>query len=300
MPKHYYIGVDGGATKSIVRIEDESGKLLGREIGGPANIRLSVLDTWQSIQTSILHLLKSLNLSLDSSDFFHIGMGLAGCEILSAYQAFITTPHAYTTLAVTSDSHIACLGAHEGIDGAIIILGTGVVGFQIEKGLTSKIGGWGFPHDDEGGGAWLGLEATRLTLKWQDKRSPASGLAKAIYEHFHQDLDQLVNFANSANSTAFAQLAPLVIKQAELKDPSALALLKAASQELDQISAALLASQTQTPALPCALIGGLAPLLTPYLSNSLSERLVPAKKTPDEGAILFLRDYLNKREELYA
>ena len=52
MKQHLFIGVDGGATKSIVRVEDETGRLLGKEIGGPANIRLSVDQSWQSIHSA--------------------------------------------------------------------------------------------------------------------------------------------------------------------------------------------------------------------------------------------------------
>ena len=46
----------------------------------------------------------------------------------------------------------------------------GTVAFQIEGDKEYKVGGWGFPHGDEGSGAWLGLEAVRLTLHWLDGR----------------------------------------------------------------------------------------------------------------------------------
>ena len=75
------------------------------------------------------------------------------------------------------------------------------MGFQIESKRMTKVGGWGFPHDDEGGGAWLGLHAVKITLKWLDRRLPESGLARAIYAYFAEDQQQLVTWANQANST---------------------------------------------------------------------------------------------------
>lgn len=298
MTEHYYIGVDGGATKSIVRIEDGSGHLLGREIGGPASIRLSVNETWQSIQAVLNKLLHTL--SLPQGAPLHVGMGLAGCEIEAAYQAFIKTPHSFATLAVTSDSHAACLGAHNGQDGAIIIAGTGVVGFQIEEGRKSRVSGWGFPHDDEGSGAWLGLNAIALTLKSYDKRLPPTILSKRVFAHFNQDWDTVVNFANEANATQFATLAPIVIEAAKLNDTGAIALLKKAGNALDEVSTALLANQfQQTKPLPCTLLGGLAPFIEPHVGEVLKKRLVPCQKTPDEGAILFLRDFLDKKEVVH-
>lgn len=304
MRQHFYIGVDGGATKSIVRIEDDKGKLLGRITGGPANISLSVDKAWQSINDALSSLLQSLSLSLQDGNSYHVGMGLAGCEVVTAYQSFINHTHSFTTLVVTSDSHIACLGAHNGKDGAIIIAGTGVVGFQIQKGQTAHVSGWGFPHDDEGGGAWLGLNAIGITLRFLDKRQPVSGLAKAIYSHFNEDMNELVSWANQANSTQFATLAPLVLKQAELQDESAISLLKQAALALDEVGLALFhhqienskASAVPAEILPCALVGSIAPFLKPYLSSALKNRLVSCEKSPEEGAIILLKDYLNESE----
>jgi glucosamine kinase len=50
----------------------------------------------------------------------------------------------------------------------LIAIGTGTVGYQIEGDKECKVGGWGFPHGDEGSGAWLGMEAVRMTLHWLD------------------------------------------------------------------------------------------------------------------------------------
>jgi glucosamine kinase len=192
--KNFFIGVDGGATKCTVRVEDESGRLIGMATGGAANIRLSVSGTWNAILGALTTILTKEDMTLSQSGLrFHVGMGLAGCEIPAAYEAFIAASPDFATLLVVSDAHTACLGAHQGQDGAIIIAGTGVVGFQIEHGRTTSVGGFGFPHDDEGGGAWLGLQAVSLTLKTLDGRLPCSALSEKILARFHHDATQLVN-----------------------------------------------------------------------------------------------------------
>ncbi len=261
-----YIGVDGGATKVIVRVEDEQGRLLGQETGGPANIRISVPQTWESINTTLDAVLQRLNISHDDPAYsLHAGMGLAGCELPSAYQAFLAGSHRFKSLVVTTDAHTACLGAHQGKDGAIIIIGTGVVGYQIKNGKITKVGGWGFPNDDTGGGAWLGLEAVKLTLQWLDGRDPRTELAAAVYEYFSEDLDHMVDWANQANSTAFARVAPIVIQLAKDGEPAARQLLKQAAKAIDKIGYALdSAIEIQELPLPCSLIGGVAPFLVPY------------------------------------
>ncbi|HEX2549057.1 MAG TPA: BadF/BadG/BcrA/BcrD ATPase family protein, partial [Gammaproteobacteria bacterium] len=153
MSQDIFIGVDGGGTKSKIRIEDKDGNVLGQAVGGPANIRISVENAWRSIYSTIRDILAPLNITLENPDYrFHACFGLAGCEVTDAYHAFLQESHPFQTLELISDAHAACVGAHLGQDGAIIIVGTGVVGYQALSDINSRVGGWGFPHDDEGGG----------------------------------------------------------------------------------------------------------------------------------------------------
>lgn len=297
MTQHFYIGVDGGATKTIVRVEDSNGKLLGSEVNGPANIRISVDQAWQSIYAALEKILHPLAIfPNEKRHCFHAGMGLAGCEMLEAYQTFLNQSHPFDTLIVSSDSHTACIGAHGGQDGAIIIAGTGVVGFQLQKGKSTKVSGWGFPQDDEGGGAWLGLNAVKICLQWIDGRRPVSGLAKAVYAYFDENLDRLVSWTSKAYSTLYAELAPLVIQQSKVGDTEAIALLQQAAFVLTQIGHALhMAQHEQTQALPCSLVGSIAPFLEPYLDANLRVRLRPCQFTPDAGAVLLVQHYLDHK-----
>lgn len=288
MSQNIFVGVDGGATKCVVTVEDEGGHLLGREVSGPANIRISVDQAWQSVNEGLSRILQPLSISLQDKHYhFHAGMGLAGCEIKAAYQSFLNHAHPFNTLIVSTDAHTACLGAHHGEDGAIIIAGTGVVGFETVHHHVKKVGGWGFPHDDEGGGAWIGLEAVKITLQWLDGRLTASELANLVFNHFDRNRDKLVSWANQANSTAYAELAPIVIRQSKVGDAAAVKILQRAAQALDRIAEAL-AYQN----LPCVLIGGVAPFIEPYLSAGLRARLRPCQLTPDAGAVLLVRQYL--------
>jgi glucosamine kinase len=301
LTQHLFVGVDGGATKTRVRVEDEAGCLLSEAEAGPANIRLSVAEAWDSIHAALQKACSSFNLSSHQRPVFHVGMGLAGCEVAAAYQAFLNAPHPFATLVLVSDAYTACLGAHGGGEGAIIIAGTGVVGCQIQDEHISKVSGYGFPHDDEGGGAWLGLEAVKLALQGLDGRLPLSDLARAVSLHLGLDLADLVEWANLANATAFASLAPLVIAQAQAGESNAIGLLQQAGHAIDRIGHALYAAQLPaTPPLPCVMVGGIAPFLQPYLGEVLRSRLRPCLQTPDAGAILLVRRHLTHAKESHA
>jgi len=284
-----FIGVDGGATKTVVRVEDARGQCLGQAKSGAASIRLSVEGSWRSILDGVEAALARARLRLDDAHCrFFCGAGLAGTEIPSARERFCNTPHPFAGLVLKSDAYTACLGAHGGADGAVIAIGTGVVAYRIHRGQERQISGWGFPHGDEGSGAWLGLEALRLTLHWLDGRSDASPLLERMFQHFDRDQTRLVTWANQASATQFAQLAPLVIEHVQLGTPLALALIRRAAAEVERIGS-VLAQLDQEQTLPCSLLGGMAPFIEPWLSADLRSRLRPRLGDAAAGALLMIR-----------
>lgn len=290
-----FIGVDGGGTKSKVRIENSVGALIGQGVGGPANIRLSVDNSWHSIYKAIDEALLPAGMSLTDKNYrFHVGLGLAGCEVTEACDEFLSRVHPFSTIQLTSDAHVACLGAHQGKDGAIIIVGTGVVGYQIEEGQGNRVGGWGFPHDDEGGGAWLGLEATRLTFQWLDHRAEKSPLVEDVFAFFDKDVEQFSTWANRANSSEFARLAPLVINHSQQEEIAAVRLMKKAAHAVDRVEHGLRKMRKNpNDLLPCCLFGGVAPFLEPWLSEGLRNMVTSRKADANAGAILMIRKWVS-------
>ncbi|HEY0791612.1 MAG TPA: BadF/BadG/BcrA/BcrD ATPase family protein [Chthoniobacterales bacterium] len=285
-----YIGIDGGATKTLVRVENAQHEVLGEGHGGPANIRLSVEGSWRSIHEALQQAMAQAGLRLDAEGYrFHCGAGLAGTEVAAACDQFVNSRHPFARLVLKSDGYTSCLGAHAGRDGALIAIGTGTVAYQIEGSRECKVGGWGFPHGDEGSGAWLGLEAVRLTLQWLDGRSGPSPLLETVHAHFGSDLVRLVVWANQANATQFAQIAPLVIEHVKRRTPLALTLIQQAAHEIDRLGAAM-AAQSLDQALPCSLLGGLAPFIEPWLGEALRARLVPCKLDAVHGALFMIRN----------
>ncbi|MBV8802511.1 MAG: hypothetical protein JO131_06045, partial [Gammaproteobacteria bacterium] len=53
MTQDIFIGVDGGGTKSKVRVEDSNHQIIGQAMGGAACIRISVDESWQAIYSAL-------------------------------------------------------------------------------------------------------------------------------------------------------------------------------------------------------------------------------------------------------
>ncbi|HJO93341.1 MAG TPA: BadF/BadG/BcrA/BcrD ATPase family protein [Victivallales bacterium] len=294
MSKDFYVGVDGGGTKTKVLITDSDFVPIGEGVGGSSNIRLSVENSWDSINKAINSALDGTGLSInDSSCNFHAGMGLAGVSIKQAEYDFLNTKHPFKTLLLETDAHVACLGAHDGQDGSIISIGTGVIGYSIKGDTNFRLGGWGFPHADTAGGAWLGMEIVRLALSWNDGCIPGSQLLKNIYNHFDNNQTEFITWANNSKSTDFATLAPIVIQGLKTNDKYALLLMNQAAEEI-QLMANTLRKNADNKESKCLLLGGISPFLFPYMKDKSFLALGDKTKTADKGAIYMLKRYFNK------
>lgn len=293
MQEDIFIGVDGGGSKTRVVCQT----LLGEEIGcaqaGPSNIRTDVDGAYQSVIDGINSALSGAGLAMGDDRYrYHIGLGLAGTEVSLCQDVFLAKLTQFESSVLASDAYVACLGAHAGKSGAVIIAGTGVVGYQIDRGVVSRVAGWGFPHADEGGGAWLGLEAIRATFQWIDGRRSVSPLFESVFEFFDNDAQAMSTWANQAKPKDFAELAPYVMLHLGKEEPFATQLIQQAAQYINAVGEALLGHQTSKKPLPLCLMGGVAPFLEPFLNEKLLKRIVKPKQSATQGAILMIRKYI--------
>ena len=287
-----FIGVDGGGTKTRAIIQDRSGNTLGEGIGGPGNIRSSVPQSWASVHEAITYASQAAKIKLKNFRV-HIGLGMAGTELNSAKQAFLATPHDFYTLVLDSDAHVACLGFHGGKDGAIIIIGTGVIAYQIYQNQIFRAGGYGFPHSDEGGGAWLGMELLRLTFKAFDQRIKWTPLLKKVFAINKNDIAVLSHYANTAHPQDYAQLAPLIF-QFMHQDETAHRLMQKAATEINLVHQSLW--QQSGVHCPLGLLGGVAPFIQGFTAKTAQQHLVGRQFSAQEGAIMLLKQHLQSKD----
>ena len=297
MKRDIFIGVDGGGTKSKLVMRDIEGNLLGEGRGGAANIRTSVEISIRSIMDAFDQALKMAGLTRNDPNLnFHIGLGLAGTEVNAHCMEFLAKFPEFETISLESDAYAACLGAHGNKDGAILIVGTGVIAYRIVGSQVKRIGGWGFPHDDVGGGAWLGLQAIRYTLHWQDGRKKASPFVEAVFKHFDNDLMKIVAWANQANATEYATLAPFVIEHLKQEDPWAVEIVERAGAAVSDVARVLLDGHEK---MPLCLFGGLVPFLQPYMTADIQKHIVDRQHDAPEGALMMIQNALNCKAGKY-
>ncbi len=281
----FYVGVDGGGTSCRARIEDADGRLLGQGAAGPATTRIGADRSMQAVCAASMA--AAIDAGLPPAALAHTtaGVGLAGIDRKGALQALLGLPHPFRNIVYASDAKIACLGAHNGRDGGIVVVGTGSIGFARVKGRERRIGGYGFPISDEGSGAELGLQAVRLALRAHDGRARPSPFLLEVMGRLGPDAVTLVAWAEQATATEYASLAPVALGHAEAGDPSAEEIVAEAGRHVD----VLIRSLVEFGAPRISLLGGLASRLVQWLSADVLPFLSPPEGDAVAGALLLAR-----------
>jgi glucosamine kinase len=276
-----FLGVDGGATRCRARLCDAAGNRLGEAEGGPANIRFGVKEAFASVLEATLQALGRANLTPDDLPRITACLALAGATEPIELAAARQYKQAFGRAFVTADAHAACIGAHWGNDGGVIIAGTGSIAWAVLREKQHRVGGWGSDLSDEGSGAWIGRETLRRVLSAYDGRIAWTPLLQSVFERCGSDPHAIVSWAARATPRDLGALAPIVVAHASGDDEAAVDLLRIGAAHLDAIAARLVA--LGAPRL--ALVGGLAPHIESRLSPSTQARLVAPLGDALDGAL---------------
>jgi len=281
----FFLGVDGGGSKCQASVADAEGSVVGEAVAGPANPLHGLEQALESIEQAASQALVRAGLSSLPLNQLVAGVGLAGVNLPSLFQAISGWSHPFAALYLTTDLHIACLGAHQRDDGAVIVAGTGSCGYVGVAGRECVLGGHGFPLGDKGSGAWMGLEAVKAALLASDGLGPESQLEPMLAKELGAQGLMLVERLSGAKSSDYARLAPLVLAAAEAGDAVARGIVQEGADYISALAQKLLAYHPSR----LSMIGGLAEPLLPWLHSQVAGQLSAPLGPPEAGALLYAR-----------
>jgi glucosamine kinase len=293
LEQQYFLGIDGGGSKCKARLEDAKGNLLAESVAGPANPVRDYALAIASINEACQTVFKLAGLPAGAMANTSLGMGLAGVNLPQCRQAMLAWSHPFAGLNLSTDLHIACLGAHGSQNGAIVIVGTGSSAMVNKDNECFEYGGHGFLLGDKGSGAWFGAQAVRWVLESFDGLNINSHFTQALCKFAHCDsATALTEKYLGASPAQFAQFAPLIFDFAEQQDEVALALVRDGAGYLSALSRQLLNHQPSR----LAFIGGLADRVKPWLDVDIQQQVSSALQPPECGAVLLAKQPIKLME----
>ncbi len=279
----YHVGIDGGGTSCRARIRSLDGTLIGEAKSGSANILLGVDKAMASIVEAITLAAKQGGLSEQDFASMHLGLALAGAEQKSAWYDFMALSHPFASVTLNTDAYGACIGAHNGDDGAIMIGGTGSCGIYLAQGQQHVVGGREFPISDQGGGAVMGLRLIQQVLLAEDGIRAKTPLAQHVLDHFNNDIDAIVDWSKTAIPKDYGMFSPAIFEHAYQGDELAKEMLNQTAADLEMFLVAL----NRKGAKRICLMGSIAERLKAWLSPPVQEWIVEPQFDAIEGALMF-------------
>jgi N-acetylglucosamine kinase-like BadF-type ATPase len=258
----YYLGIDGGGTKTRCLLADETIVLAKAMTGGSNIVRLGETQAREALHTAIRQACATARISPDQIRAVCIGAaGAARPEIAAKIRSILNelAPEiAPANIEVFGDTEIALEAAFGAGPGVIAIAGTGSIAYGRDAaGRTARAGGWGFAVSDEGSGHWIGRRAISAILNARDQGLETTLTSLVLQAWKLTTIDELVQQANSTPPPDFPRLFPIVLRAADAADAIARDLLADAGAKLANLAAIVvrrLAPHVPLPMLPAAML----------------------------------------------
>lgn len=297
----YFIGVDGGASKTAAIVTDEKGHILGRGLAGASNhLRVGIEEATRNVERAVNIALVEAGIAIKNVEYAYCG--IAGADHPIHRQRVIDALHVFFprgNFIVDTDARIALTGAIGFGAGVVIIAGTGSVAFgRNAVGIEARAGGWGPTLGDEGSGYWIAREGLSAIVRAHDGRGYATKMTELLCREYDlcspDDLPRFV-YAATTHADDIARYGKLVIEAARMGDDVARAILDRGGSELAECILAIARKLHMTDdAFAVAYVGGafhagellLAPMRLRLQRDAPGATLITPQHEPVEGAAM--------------
>ena len=303
----FFIGIDGGGTKTKCVLSDENLNVIYETQSGPSNFLTIGTDVvTKTILSLINKCCNSQNISLSQIDGIVLGTTGAGrendakkLEDAVIQESQVKELH-LKSFQVISDARIALEGAFAGNSGSILIAGTGSIMFGKDKdGKIHRVGGCGRLIGDEGSGLTIGRKGLNILSKYFDGRGKDTLLRHKVAEEFGiTNQPELITKVYSEN-LSIQKVAPLVMQSAAEGDENCINILDEETNELIMHIAAM-SNLLNENNMKVVFIGGTIATEN-YYSNMFKKKInqfLPeiqiqqAQYPPEIGAVIFAKQNL--------
>jgi len=256
-----FLGVDGGATKTLAVIVDAGGHEIGRGMAGSGN--QAAVGPERAVASIRRAVAEAARHAGNNETFQAAWIGLAGVDRPGDRDRLLPHLDALATVVrLTNDAELALTGLDDAI-GVAVIAGTGSIALGRDAaGTIARSGGWGHIIGDEGSGYEIGRMALKAVARASDGRGPQTALLPAILTEWRlAKPDAMIDRVYpDGDKGEIARLSTLVFAVARDGDMMARRIMREAATELARAAlavGAMLDFPDGRGGLPVALAGGM-------------------------------------------
>lgn len=295
----FYIGIDGGGTKTRCALGDETRVVATAMTGGSNVVRLGKGIARTSLLTVVHDVCVAGKISPHQIQRVCVGAaGAARPEVVATIRAILAevTTAPVDVVGDTVTTLEAAFGPGPGI---VAIAGTGSIVYGRDtNGNVARAGGWGFAVSDEGSGHWIGRRAVSAVLDARDAGLDTALAPALLSEWDCASPEELVQMANATPPPEFPRLFPVVLRVADRGDSTARSILDEAAAHLVRLTVMVIRRLVpHPPYAPVAISGSVfrqSPRIQEVFYNNLQKTFpgLEARRDPVEavdGALALAR-----------
>ncbi len=233
---NYIIGIDGGGTKTVGILADQTGQVHTRVAVGATNYHtVGKTQTKKVLEDLISQLLAQANVTLENCIGSCLGMaGLACPADGEVIKRICNEIGIHRNCILTHDAQIALVGGTGKLEGVIVVSGTGSIVYGVNSdGVEARSGGWGHLLGDEGSGYGIVLCGLRAIARAADGRGIPTQLTDMMLNEIGQrQPSDLIRWVHNASKDQVSTLAKLIFVAMEGGDSAAQQIIQHAADEL--------------------------------------------------------------------
>lgn len=236
----YYLGIDGGGSKTAFLITDEAGHTVAEGVTeGCSYPQIGIHGVARVISDKLELLFHETGLEKSDIKGAAVGLPCYG-EDRSADEELkrtVTGAIALPDVCICNDVELGWAGSLGLEAGVHVVAGTGAIAYgRNRKGNRARSNGWHEDFSDEGSGYWLGMQALALFARQADGRMERSVLYERMQEALGitcmEELVPLYGTKYKGNRKKIAALQMTVFEAAKDGDANAVMLYEKAAGEL--------------------------------------------------------------------
>jgi N-acetylglucosamine kinase-like BadF-type ATPase len=304
----YFLGVDGGGTKTEFVCIDDAGAVIARAVTGTTyHLEVGMDEAVSRLAQGIAAICSEP----DALGFVFFGLPAYGEDSVIDPQLHAACRRllGHERYACGNDMVCGWAGSLACQDGINIVAGTGSIAYGERQGKAARAGGWGEVIGDEGSAYWIAAQGLALFSRMSDGRAAKGVLhgriVAALALGHDLDLCQRIMGPAAMGRGEIAALAGLVSRAAADGDSGANAILVTAADELAALAIALRTSLSFPPGerVPLSWSGGVL-LQEPLVRNEFARiihdtglfALTEPRHAPGYGAALYAQRLAHNSE----
>ncbi len=303
--KRYFLGVDGGGTKTAAIVVCEDGRTSEGFSGSLDLFNESEKDFEAHLGEAVNGALKNMNLNL--SDISHACFGIPALGDVEGIEEMVRPILNKFKVPSTleNDVRVALEGAFPLKDGIIVLAGTGAMVMGKKGDSVFRVDGWGEHAGDLGSAYFVGKLTLQRAFKEYDGREKVSGLVEMIKEFTSvSDIRNVLLKCKGANVRKYvSSFAKVACDAANKGIEAACEILDTAVNELvKSVNVAFEKMKTRKMSLAC--VGGM--FKCSYVRRKFEEKvekignflIVQKEFEPHMGAAFMAAKAVLNREEM--